>query len=440
MTDDQDLGSMEHMPIVSREVADRGVEFTQSYVALSECCPSRASFLTGQHAHNHGVVANKPPNGGYPALDGSETLAVWLDEQGYRTAQIGKYLNFYGNPKAGTDPREVPPGWDEWRVPVLHTEFQVYGYTLNENGRLRDYGDRPADYSTDVFARKSATFIERAARGKTPFFLTVTPGVPHTEGPLDGLEVARNPRPAPRDSGALADLPFPRPASYAEADRADKPALIRGRADLRPATPPDPSLVAEHLGRTESLLAVDRLVGDVVAALRRSGELDDTYVIFTSDNGYLLGEHGHVGKHLPYEEAMRVPLVMRGPGIPPGERVGTLAQNIDLAPTILEASGAAAGHALDGVSLLPAARGEDTDPDRHLLFEYLVPWERFAAVRSPDGFTYVEYEEGGRELYDLDADPLQLENLAGDPAHRDVEDRLANRLEDLRDCAGETCR
>ena len=439
MTDDQDVASMESMPIVQRELVRRGVELADSYVALSECCPSRATYLTGQHAHNHGVELSRPPRGGYPKLDGTNTLAVWLDEAGYRTGQIGRYLNYYGNSNVGTDPLEIPPGWDDWHVPVEHTEFQVYDYLLNENGRLREYGDEPSDYATDVFTRRAVEFIE-ADDDDAPFFLSVTPMAPHSEGPLDGLEVTRDPRPAPRDLGRLADLPLPQPASFAEPDDSDKPPLVREKARLPAASEPDAALLAVHLGRRESLLAVDRMVGEIVKALRRSGELDETYILFTSDNGYLLGQHRHQGKHLVYEESVRVPLVIRGPGLPAGETRSGLVQNIDLAPTIVDVAGAEANHEMDGVSMLPLARSGELDRDRHLLIVYPSSPIAFEAVRSPEGLIYVEYKKGPTELYDLREDPLQLQNVAGDPGYASEEERLAERLEALRACVGEACR
>ncbi len=438
MTDDQDLASMDVMPTVKRELADRGVEFTNSFVALSECCPSRATFLTGQHAHNHKVETSKPPKGGYPRLDSTNTLAVWLDDAGYRTGQVGRYLNYYGNPKTGTDPKDIPPGWDDWHVPVEHTEFQMYDYRLNENGELVQYGDAPADYQTDVYAERAVEFIETSASRGDPFFLWVTPLAPHSEGVLDEVEAPRrNPRPAPRDDGTFDDRQVPRPPSFAEVDESDKPDVVREAANLPGAQGPDPTLEGQYRGRLESLLAVDRMVGDIVAALKQSGELENTYVIFTSDNGYLLGEHRQVGKHLLFEESIRVPLVVRGPGIEAGDKGSEPVQNIDLAPTIVDLAGINAQRLMDGVPILG---DHDLDPRRDLFVEYPESGLAYEAVRSADGFIYAEYESGEAELYDLGEDPFQLENVAGDSAYADVQDRLAARLDELRDCAGDECR
>jgi arylsulfatase A-like enzyme len=440
MTDDQDVASMDLMPIVRRELIDEGVEFTNSFVGLSECCPSRATYLTGRHAHNHGVLSNKLPSGGYPALDNEHTLPVWLRAAGYRTGQVGRYLNYYGNSQAGTDPLEIPPGWDDWHVPVEHTEFRMYGYTLNENGRLVDYGNAQSDYSTDVLRKHAIEFIDRSAARAKPFFLSVTPTAPHTEGVLEGQDAPRDPRPAPRDLGEYRDLAVPRPPSFAEADLSDKPRVVQEIAERKGITGITDKLRANYLGRVESLLAVDRMVGGLVEALRRNRELRDTLIIYTSDNGFMLGEHGLAGKHLPYEESIRVPLVMRGPGLPSGEAIDGMVQNIDLAPTILDAAGIPARRKQDGVSMLRLSTGGGFDEDRHLLIEYLESPERFKSVRSPDGFLYAEYAKGAVELYDLNRDPFQLENVAEARRYTAVEKGLAERLEALRDCAGRACR
>ena len=265
----------------------------------------------------------------------------------------------------------------------------------------------------------------------------MTPLAPHSEGVLDDVEAPpRNPRPAPSDEGAFANAEVPRPPSFTEADDSDKPAAVREAANLEPGSEPDAELEGSYRGRMESLLAVDRMVGEIVGALRRTGELEDTYVIFTSDNGYLLGEHNQVGKHLLYEESIRVPLVVRGPGIPAGEVRPEPVQNIDLAPTIVDVAAVQEQRLMDGVPLLGS---EPLDPRRDLFVTYPESALAFDAVRTHDGFIYAEYEDGAKELYDLKRDPGQLENVADEPAYADVQERLAERLGDLRDCAGDGC-
>ncbi|HYH61310.1 MAG TPA: sulfatase-like hydrolase/transferase, partial [Solirubrobacterales bacterium] len=236
MTDDQTLASMSVMPKVERLLAERGVEFTNSFVSNPECCPSRATYLTGQYSHNNGVLRNNSPNGGYPALDGLRTLPVWLQRADYFTAHIGKYLNQYGV----FDPTEIPPGWTEWYGSVDFSTYWMYGYTLNENGTLVTYGEReteePANYQTDVYAARAAEVIARQAPEEDPFFLSVAPLAPHPEvWPANSdIPPFPNPRPAPRHSDAFATAPLPRPPSFNERNVSDKPEAIRDLKRLNP--------------------------------------------------------------------------------------------------------------------------------------------------------------------------------------------------------------
>ena len=441
MTDDQDVRSLALMPNVRRLLGDRGVTFTRSFVTTPECCPSRAGYLTGQYSHNNGVLSADPhEGGGYLALDGSNTLPVWLHAAGYETAHVGKYLNGYGIADEGSDPTEVPPGWDDWQVPVDHTEYRMYGYTLNENGELHRYGHSARDYMTDVETRKAVAIIRRAAPGPRPLFLSVAPPAPHGEGVLeDRAHVLRDPRPAPRDFGAFAEHRLPRPPSFAEADVSDKSSVIRERSQ-RQRRRLDPAMLrASYLGRSESLLAVDRMVTRLVSALRHSGELDDTYFFFTSDNGFLLGEHGLSGKDLAYEESTRVPLVVRGPGIPAGERRSQLVANIDLAPTIAAIARTDPGLKVDGRSLLPAARRPGEPSRRAILIEFLVGRQAYSAIRTADDRVLIDYQHGGPELYDLRSDPYELHSVAAEPGWAPVRSKLEARLNQLRDCAGAGC-
>jgi arylsulfatase A-like enzyme len=422
MTDDQDPGTMRAMPAVRRLIGGQGATFTRSFATTPLCCPSRATFLTGQYAHNHGVRTNKP---GYTALDASETVAVWLDRAGYRTGHVGKFLNGYGR---DTDSREIPGGWDEWYAFVHDSNFSYYDYTLNENGRLVRYGSAPRHYQTDVYARKAADFVARNA-GAEPFFLSVATLAPHKEahGP---------PRPAPRHAGSFGDAPLPRPASFNERNVGDKPAFVRKTPRLTPER--IEGLTRLHRGRLRSLLAVDDLVERVVAALRDTGELQHTLLVFTSDNGYLLGQHRLVGKSWVYESSVRVPLMMRGPGIPPGVVRRQLVGNVDLAPTILDAAGASApaAHRLDGTSLLAPARNPGALAGRQLLLEsFDVPYR---ALRTPR-YLFVRHRSGERELYDLSRDPDELRSLHTSRAHEGVERDLAARLRRLEGCAGSAC-
>jgi N-acetylglucosamine-6-sulfatase len=435
LTDDQDRASVDVMPRLRREVAEQGTTFTDAYATTPECCPSRATIFTGQYTHNHGVISNEPPDGGFAAFDDSNDLPVWLHRAGYETAYVGKYLNGYGWKALGNDPTEIPRGWDEWIAPTNHTEYQLYDYTLNENGKLVNYGDDPADYQTDVLADKSIHFIDRHS-GDRPFFLTVAPVAPHDEGVLEGVNAPRNPRPAPRDLGRFSTQALPEGPAFNEVDVSDKPRGIKGDPPLSADETAD--LTTLYRSRLESLLAVDRLVGRTVRALDDAGELEDTVFIYTSDNGYLLGEHRQVGKERLYEESTGVPLIVRGPGFAAGATRREPVGNVDLAPTIVGLTGIRAGLVMDGVSLSPTGSDGATATRPPLVLEMLSD-RVFSGLRT-GRFVFARYERGGEELYDLRRDPDQLENLSNDPAYANVSQRLSTLLDRLRDCAGASCR
>jgi N-acetylglucosamine-6-sulfatase len=450
MTDDQDPSSVKVMKTVERQLAAQGATFANSYATTPECCPSRVSFETGQYVHNHGVLTRHPPAGGYQGFAARpdlirNALPVALKGAGYRTGYVGKYLNGYGIRDYGGvhSPgirRYVPPGWDRWYVPVDHTEYRLYDYRLNQNGGLRGYGTAPSDYQTDVYARKAESFVRQSAKRSQPFFLTVAPLAPHLENPAMAgpRERGRNPRPAPRDLGRFARRPLPRPPSFNERNVSDKPPVVRRTPPLNKGE--IATLRRTYRSRVESLLAVNDLVRGVIHELRATGQLDNTYVIFTSDNGFMLGQHRRHGKHAVYEESVRVPLIIRGPGVPAGQVRDQLAANIDLAPTILDATGATPRLPMDGISLIAAARDPVRGARRSLILEYLAGRHAYSAVRTPDGYVYAKYRAGRRELYDLNRDPYELHNLAWKPAASRLRRRLASKLAALRDCAGRACR
>jgi arylsulfatase A-like enzyme len=434
-TDDQDARSLGVMHKVERLLAAHGATFTDYHVTTPECCPSRATLLTGQYAHNHGVVGNERPDGGFAALDGSETLPVWLRRDGYVTAHFGRYLNGYGNPAEDSHAHQVPRGWDVWESPVLYTDHDMYGYVMNENGRLVRFDGRPRDYETDVIARDSERFVQRASERDRPFFLSVDTLAPHQETRLEGTGAPRNPRPAPRDSGAFAHRPLPHPPSFDERDVSDKPGFVRGRPPI--SRTERGYLRTLYRSRLESLLAVDDLVGGLVATLRRTGELRRTLIVFTSDNGFMLGEHRLSGKFLAYEESSKVPLVVRGPGVPAGIERGQLTANIDLAPTILALTGAQPGLLMDGRSLLPALKDPGARVHRAIVIEETEN-HPYAALRMAR-YVYVDYADDRPELYDLQRDPYELRNLAREPRYTPLADRLRERLAMLRNCRGRAC-
>ena len=433
-TDDQTVGQMRVMDNVNSLIGDQGVTFANSFVNFSLCCPSRSTFLTGQYAHNHGVLGNQAPNGGFnrfETLHGSNNLAVWMQDAGYYTGMIGKYLNEYSN-----DP-PIPPGWSEWDA-VAPASQDVYDYTLNENGTLVDYDADPSSFKQDVLTGKAVDFVNRIAPMGQPFFLWLTYTAPHVGGPEPNpnppFDCAYTAKPPPRYADTFASEPLPQPPNFNEADVSDKPAAIRNLPSLSSDQIAD--IRRKYRCQLESLLSVDDGVKQVVDALSQDGALDNTLIIFTSDNGYFHGEHRIPSeKQRIYDESIRVPLEMRGPGIPAGETVDDLAINADLAPTIVGATGVDPGLVMDGRSLIPVAQQPGIERGRELLVEQP---GRFKAIRT-ERYMYAEHATGERELYDVQSDPFELVSLQNDPAYQAVKAQLAKQLGALKTCAGPSC-
>ena len=433
MTDDQTVDEMKALPKTRALLGEQGTTFENSFVDFALCCPSRSTFLTGQYAHNHGVQANGGPHGGYPHLDHSNTLPVWLREAGYYTAHIGKYLNNYG-----VDSPAPPPGWSRWFGLIDPTTYRMYGYKVSDDGEPVTYGSSPKDYQTDVIAAQAEEVIRSRAGSRQPFFLTVAGIAPH----LERLGKDQTPpRPAPRHAGRFAGEALPAKPSYDEADVADKPDHISRRQRFSPAK--KQNVADTYRACLASLLAVDEMVERLVKTLEETGQLDRTVILFTSDNGFYFGEHRiSEGKYLPYEEAIRVPLIIRGGGFPAGATVTQPVSNLDLAPTIVALTGARARRVMDGQPLLPLVHDPGNGKDRTLLIEgYGEGKDKppFTAVRDPRWF-YAEYKNGDRELYDLQTDPYELRSLHADPASAAVRQDLAKRLARLRACSGAGCR
>lgn len=445
MTDDQevDTTAAQFMPQLQSLIAQQGLTFDNSFVNYSFCCPSRVTYFTGQYAHNHGVLTNVPPQGGYPKFKPTigNSLPVWLKNAGYYTGLMGELVNGYQE-------SAVPPGWSEF--------FGTYGqgafdYLVNDNGNTVQYGHAPADYETDVLSSKAADFIHRRAPKTKPFYLHVAGFSPHTEG----TDPNNNPRAAPRHEGAFADEPLPKPPSYNESNVSDKPEQIRDMPPIPPIPliPPVPptgegAIRKLHQDRLEALLAVDDLIGNVVNALQAEGELDDTVIVFTSDNGLLKGEHRiRPGKVYPYEPSIRVPLFVRGPGVPSGQQRSQHVANVDLAPTILDLANATPGRAQDGRSLLPLFANAALPFDRAIMLEgdynkfgEFGPGPRivFKGVRT-ERYMYALWETGEEELYDLQNDPNELQSRHNDPSYVLVKSSLEELLAKLKSCAGTAC-
>jgi N-acetylglucosamine-6-sulfatase len=428
IADDLDTASMRQFPRLQALLADHGVTFANYFVSLALCCPSRASLLRGQYAHNTQIFTNAPPGGGFAKFRdlGHEesTIATWLRDVGYRTVLLGKYLNGYPMTTY------VPPGWDEWYAVAGGVNF--FNYALNENGQLVRYGSDPDAYLTDVLSAKAAEFIRRTAPSAQPFFMYVAPYAPHQPA-----------TPAPRHTETFVGVEAPRTLSFNEQDVSDKPLWVRNTPLRTPAQ--IAQLDALYRKRLQSMLAVEDLVARLLETLRAVSQLENTYIVFTSDNGFHLGQHRlPAGKNSAYDEDIRVPLIVRGPGVPRGTAVEHLAVNIDLAPTFAELGGTAAPAFVDGRSLLALLRPDPPPPEhwrQGVLLEagFITGNRVFQGIRAP-GFSYVEYlNTGERELYDLTTDPDQLHSLHAttDPAFLEG---LASWLQALRTCTGASCR
>jgi len=473
LTDDLDAAEIAFMPKLQSMLVQQGTQFDDFIVNVSLCCPSRSTTLRGQYSQNTRIYGNSPPDGGYEQFhangDENSTIAVWLQQAGYRTMLAGKYLNGY----PGSDKTFIPPGWTEWYSAVKGNAYGEYNYTLNENGKLVDYKNRPEDYGTDVYARKTIDFIQRSAKEGKPFFAYVAPYAPHSPS-----------TPAPRHANLFPDAQAPRTPDYNEADVSDKPAYIRNRPLL---TDKQSKAIDEaYRKRLQSLQAVDEMIGTLIDTLKSAGQLDNTYIFFGSDNGFHLGNHRlDTGKVAPYEVDIRVPMVVRGPGVPAGAKLNHIAGNIDYAPTWAELAGIKAPDFVDGRSLVPLlksnppsldqwrncyliqhgdpSKGTAASDDEAMMYE--VPEDMVGLLEPPDGlpaevagdnqqrqlgitpyqgirtqyYTYVEYTTGEKELYDLRSDPNQLTNLAS-KASPGLVAELAAHLRELEKCSGASCR
>lgn len=408
VTDDQRWDTLGEMPGLRRTVRAHGTTFREAFVVNPLCCPSRASILTGAYSHTTGVYTNVPPHGGFAAFDDRSTLATWLDDAGYRTALVGKYLNGYAKPWY------VPPGWDRWAA-FLAGRAPYFDYDMAVNGQRREYGSKSADYSTDVLARLAERSI-RETPSADPLFLFLAPSAPH------------HPQtPAPRYAGTEPKVPFEPGPNVPERDVSDKPAHIRALG------PQDRRSEQKWNAKAVALKAVDDLVVRTVRALRDRGTLHNTVLVFTSDNGLAVGEHRWSYKLTPYEESIRIPLVVRYDPLTRGTSTDALAANVDLVPTIAEIVGVETPGA-EGRSLVPLLRGDASAVRTGLLIEHMqfrtglhrADPPTYCALRTVDRL-FVHYATGEEELYDLRRDPYQLRNLAADPARRAELDQLRAR-------------
>jgi arylsulfatase A-like enzyme len=493
MTDDMAATDVKFMPNVRHLLAAKGTTFADAVDSFPLCCPARATFITGQYAHNHGVVGNFYPHGWYGMKDRRNILPAWIDDAGYRTAALGKWLNGYG---ARDGHGEIPNGFDIWRGLLDVSAYDYYNFVMNRDGKLRYWGDKEfakglvefakievgpnpdglagvfaklaeifgpgpytywgsqvaKNYSPDVTGKMAVRLVKHEGKEKKPFFIWWSPAAPHREDvstTLMGREGA-DPRPAPRHAEESSHFTLPQGPSFNEPDISDKSANLKESAPSLSQSQID-QLQLDYEGRAGSLMAVDDHVGELVETLRKTDQLKNTMIVFVSDNGWLQGEHRIPGdKFLPFEESLRVPLIIRGPGVPKGKTIHGQVSNVDFAPTLLDMADAKAGRVQDGVSLLPGLKDPKKRPDQVIviealerLFEGNIPvmgWDRpYTGVRT-DRYTYVVWSETGeKELYDRKRDPNELDNVAGDPAYAKVQADLAAKLKKLAHCKGRKC-
>jgi N-acetylglucosamine-6-sulfatase len=436
LTDDMRKDDLKYMPKTRTLLGNKGRRFENAYVSLAWCCPSRATIMRGQYAHNHGLwFTRDTADGGWQGYNNlgyeQDNIATRLHDAGYRTGFFGKYLNFYD------DTTTAPPGWDNWFAMLevgatSTTDPQRYfDYDVNVNGTTRHFGSRARDYSTDVFSRQTRAFIDASVGAGKPFFAYVAPSAPHDVGPHEP------PTPAPRHENAFDGEQAPRLLSFNEEDVSDKPPSIQSLPLLNDAKITE--IEAFHEGRIESLQAVDELVEAVVGKLRSVGALGNTYVVFTSDNGWHYGEHRlPQGKTQPYEESIHMPLLIRGPGVQAGTSTNKLTLNTDFFPTFTDLAGVTTPEYVDGRSLRPLLEGTaSTWRSAILLEQKKTPTTSFSGIRTSGSMKYIEYEDGFKELYDLKSDPYELNNTYKATA---PPEGLATRLQALKGCAGTRCR
>jgi arylsulfatase A-like enzyme len=408
LTDDLAVNLVQYMPHVL-EMQKNGVSFANYFVTDSLCCPSRSSIFTGRFPHDTGIYRNMGDDGGFLGFHARHheqtTFATALQAVGYRAAMLGKYLNGY-QPKV--HPPE--PGWSMWAV--AGNGYPGFNYDLNEDGKVVHYGREPADYMTDVLSEKAVRFIKESVGH--PFVIEIATFAPHAPY-----------TPAPRDANAFPELRAPRTPAYDAAPDAAAPRWLRSHQALSPA---DMARIdTDFRKRAQSVQAVDKMIGELQAAVRAIGEADNTYFVFSSDNGYHMGEFRLMpGKMTAYDTDIRVPLVITGPGVPGGRTVPEIAENIDLNPTFTALAGAATAANVDGRSLVPIMEGKDVSGWRKVaLIEHRGPVRNqadpdFPGMRSGNPTTYeairgstwlyVEYAGGEKEYHDLTSDPDELHN------------------------------
>ena len=434
LTDDLAWNLVSHMPRVAA-LQKAGTTMSHYYVVNSLCCPSRSAIFTGEYPHDDGVYTNAGSDGGYSAYnqhgDPPRSFAAALQKAGYRTAMMGKYLNGY----QPSDP--AAPGWDQWDV--TGNGYPEFNYTLNENGHLQHYGHAPADYLTDVLSGKASSFISSSASSGKPFMLEVATFAPHAPY-----------TPAPRYAHAAATVAYPKTSAY-DTLPANPPSWLKGRPPLAPME--QRKILRAYRKRVEADLSVDDMIGRLESELRAKGLAKNTYFVFSSDNGYHMGEYRlHPGKQTAFDTDIHVPLIVSGPGVPAGRVASQLTSNIDLCPTFETLAGVPVPSTVNGHSLAGLWHGQDPphwrqavliehhgpddspgDPDRQGKASADPP--SYEAVRTATAL-YVRYSHGEQEYYNTANDPFELDNVAGSGVPGD----LTHALEAMENChTGAAC-
>jgi N-acetylglucosamine-6-sulfatase len=408
LTDDLSMNLISHMPQV-QAMQKSGTSLSDYHVVDSLCCPSRSAIFTGEYPHDDGVFTNSGSDGGYNAYnkngDEKNAFALALQKQGYETGFMGKYLNGY-QPKD-----KIPPGWNQWDV--AGNGYPEFNYDLNENGKVQHYGKDPQDYLVDVLSSKAGSFIGSEA-GKKPFMLEVATFAPHAPY-----------TPAPRYADAAKDVSYPRTPAY-DTLPTNPPSWLKQRPPL--TVTQEQNLTSSYQKRVEADLAVNDLIGHIRQELQAKGVANNTYLVFSSDNGYHMGEYRLLaGKQTAFDTDTHVPFVVTGPGVPAGKSLSQLTSNIDIAPTFEAWAGATIGSHVDGLSMAgllhqqtasgwPQAiliehhgpNDKKGDPDRQNA-EHADP-PSYEALRTADGL-YVRYSSGAEEYYNTETDPYELHNL-----------------------------
>ena len=442
LLDDGEEAMVSNMPRIRANFIDRGLRFTNAFANTPLCGPSRANILAGQFSHNTRVIGNVGSEAGYPAWAASgydsNSIGPWLKAAGYKTGIFGKYQNDYpNNGSPGYSETFLPPGWDDWRVVMSDREANNDLYTLNENGILNRYTSANNGYQADILSARMQAFLRGAETNDAqPFFAFLSLGAPHVPT-----------APAARHLSAYPGATAPRGPSFNEPDMSDKPRWLQDQAPLIDAST-SAEIDVDYRGSLQAMLAVEEAVDALFVTLDQLGESSNTYVFFTSDNGLHRGEHRLPrGKNTPYEESIRMPFYVRGPGVPAGRTVDHLSGLVDLAPTFLGLAGAAVPSAVDGMSLAPLLSA--TPPA-------LATWRQEMLIEHPGGAglpiripayygvrtqteLYVEYDNFENEYYDLRSDPSQLSNLVRQAPSSTLA-RLSARVAALKGCRGASCR